>query len=62
MYCTLISNNLTVSAASVGINPAFATVQVTNGPGTYLTNITIVSVIFDPSNSQFVSKAAKVVY
>lgn len=62
MYCTLLTDNLTVSARSVGINPAFATLQVSNGPGSYLTNITISSVIFDPNSSQFLSYAGQVTY
>jgi hypothetical protein len=62
IYATLISDNFTVSANSAGINPAFATLLVNNGPGTFIVNITMISVIFDPDNSQFLSYAGTVTY
>lgn len=53
---------MTVGATSAGINPAFATLLVRNGPGSFIVNITTLSVIFDPDNSQFQSYAGTVTY
>lgn len=62
LYANISNMNLTVSAASGGINPSFATVLLTTGGGTTVINATVSSVIFAPQNSQFLSYAGVVTY
>ena len=62
IYANITNNNLSVSASSGGINPSFATVLVATGGTTSLINATIISVIFTPGSSQFLSYAGVVTY
>lgn len=62
IYSALIGNNFTVNVSAGPTTPAAATIAVTNGLGSFITNITICSVIFDGSNSQFLSNAGQVTY
>jgi len=62
MYSALIGNNFTVNITAGPINPSTATITVTNGYSSYITNITVTSVIFDPSNSQFLSNGGTIAY
>ena len=62
LYASLLGTNLTLSVTPTAITPATASFSVTNGLNSFLTNITVSSVIFDPSNSQFIAYGGTISY
>lgn len=62
MYSSLLGTNLSISVTPTTLTPATASFTVATGLNTFLTNITISSVIFDPTNSQFMAYGGTVSY
>jgi hypothetical protein len=62
LYATLIGSNLNLSVTTGPLTPTTATINVANGYSSFITNITISSVIFDPTTSQFLSYGGSATY
>lgn len=61
LYCTILGQNLTLNVSSGTISTAGSSLTVTTGPA-FITNITILTILYNPNSGQFVSHGGSAHY